>query len=192
MTPAAQEILTAPWPWYVVGPIIAGVMLALVALGRTFAVSNNLRTMCAMAGAGKASSVFRFDWKRETWNLVFVLGVFVGGAVAAGLLAPPEGNHSHVSPQTVGDLREIGVPVDEGAVPVVPTVFAWSSPKGPALLLIGGLLVGFGARYAGGCTSGHAITGLANLHLNSLVATVGFFVGGLVVTFLVLPMLFSP
>ena len=97
-----------------------------------------------------------------------------------------------MSEQTVADLREIGVQVGEGAVPVVPAVFDWTSPKGVGLLLVGGFLVGFGARYAGGCTSGHAITGLANLHLNSLVATIGFFVGGLAATFLILPLLFSP
>jgi len=185
-------MLTAPWPWYVVGPIIAGVMLALVSLGRAFAVSTNLRTMCALAGAGKASRFFRYDWKKDVWNLVFVLGALVGGAVAAGFLAPPEGNHSHVSEKTVHDLREIGVPMGEGAVPVVPTVFQWTSPKGVVLLLVGGFFVGFGARYAGGCTSGHSISGMANLHPHSLLATVGFFVGGLVTTFLVLPALFSP
>jgi len=184
-------MLAAPWPWYVVGPIIAGVMLALVSLGRAFAVSTNLRTMCSLAGAGKASSFFRYDWKADAWNLVFVLGTVVGGAVAAGLLSPPGGNVSHVSERTVLDLREIGVPVEEGRVPVVPHLFSWTSPKGVALLLVGGFLVGFGARYAGGCTSGHSISGMASLHLHSLLATIGFFIGGLVTTFLILPMLLS-
>jgi len=192
MSSHVTEIVTAPWAWYVVGPIIAGVMLALVSLGRVFAVSTNLQTMCSMAGAGGVSELFRHDWKRDVWNLVFVAGALVGGAVAAGLLAPPEGNRSHVSERTVGDLREIGVTVEDGAVPVVPAVFAWTSSKGVLLLLVGGFCVGFGARYAGGCTSGHSISGMANLRLPSLLATVGFFVGGLLATFLILPVLFSP
>jgi uncharacterized membrane protein YedE/YeeE len=189
---SANGILTASWPWYAAGPIIACVMLALLYLGRTFAVSTNLRTLCSLAGAGRASEFFRYDWKRDIWNLVFVLGALLGGAVAAGLLAPPEGNTSHVSPKTISALREIGMPLENGAVPVVPAFFNWTSPKGLALLLAGGFLVGFGARYAGGCTSGHSISGLANLQLASLLATVGFFVGGIVATFLVLPVLFSP
>ena len=57
------------------------------------------------------------------------------------------------------------------------------------MVLGGGFLVGFGARWAGGCTSGHAISGLADLQVPSLVAVVGFFVGGLAVTHLVLPLL---
>lgn len=181
-------MLTDPWPWYVVGPIIAAVMLALVSLGRAFAVSTNLRTMCSIAGAGKVSSFFRHDWKKDAWNLVFVMGALIGGALAAGFLAPPEGNLSHVSERTIGDLQGIGLQVDEAAVPVVPELFSWSSPKGVALLLVGGFFVGFGARYAGGCTSGHSISGMASLELHSLLATVGFFIGGLVTTFLILPL----
>lgn len=192
MSVSAHGILTAPWPWYAAGPLIACVMLALLYLGKKFAVSTNLRTLCSLAGAGRTSEFFRYDWKRDTWNLVFVLGALLGGAVAAGLLAPPEGNLSHVSAETVRDLREIGMPLEDGAVPMVPAFFDWRSPKGLVLLLAGGFLVGFGARYAGGCTSGHSISGLANLQLASLLSTVGFFIGGIVVTFLVLPALFSP
>lgn len=51
---------------------------------------------------------------------------------------------------------------------------ALTDPKSLAILLFGGLLIGFGARYAGGCTSGHAISGLSNLQLPSLIAVVGF------------------
>jgi uncharacterized membrane protein YedE/YeeE len=192
MSSSVNEILTGPWPWYVVGPIIACVMLALLYLGKIFALSSNLRTLCSVAGAGNATEFFRYDGKRDVWNLVFALGALVGGAVAAGFLAPPEGNGSHVSQQTVSDLREIGVPMEPGVVPVVPEIFDWRDPYGLALLLVGGFLVGFGARYAGGCTSGHSISGMANIQLPSLLATVGFFIGGLVMTFLILPVLFSP
>lgn len=50
--------------------------------------------------------------------------------------------------------------------------------------------MGFGARWAGGCTSGHAISGLSNLQLPSLVAVLGFFAGGLLMTHLLFPLLF--
>jgi hypothetical protein len=51
-------------------------------------------------------------------------------------------------------------------------------------------MVGFGSRYAGGCTSGHAISGLSDLQVPSLIAVVGFFIGGLIMTFFILPLIF--
>ena len=62
--------------------------------------------------------------------------------------------------------------------------------KGFSILLIAGILVGFGSRYAGGCTSGHAITGLSNLELPSLISVFGFFIGGLITTWFLLPLIF--
>ena len=67
---------------------------------------------------------------------------------------------------------------------------AITSLKGLILLIIGGLLVGFGTRYAGGCTSGHAITGLSSLQKPSLIAVIGFFIGGLIMTNFILPIIF--
>lgn len=55
-------------------------------------------------------------------------------------------------------------------------------------MVIGGFLVGFGTAYAGGCTSGHAIAGLADRQAASLLAVCGFFAGGLTCTYLVLPL----
>lgn len=66
-----------------------------------------------------------------------------------------------------------------------------SNPFILGILLLGGFLVGFGARYAGGCTSGHAISGLSNLQVPSLIAVVGFFVGGLVMIHLLYPFIFG-
>ena len=63
--------------------------------------------------------------------------------------------------------------------------------RGVVVLIGGGFLVGFGTAWAGGCTSGHAISGLANFQLPSLVAVLGFFAGGLVGTWLLLPWLLS-
>ena len=61
--------------------------------------------------------------------------------------------------------------------------------KGFIMMVIGGFLVGFGTRYANGCTSGHSIMGISNLQLSSLIATCCFFAGGLIMTWLILPTL---
>lgn len=185
-----QETISQTWPWYVAGPLIALTMFLLLYFGREFGVSSNLRTMCAIGGAGRYSDFFKIDWKSQMWNMVFVLGGLIGGFIAANFMAGAEGNLAHVSATTVQSLQDIGVDVKAGAVPMVPEFFSWTSLKSWLLLLIGGFLVGFGARYGGGCTSGHAISGLSNLQLPSLIAVIGFFIGGLFVTFFVLPLIF--
>lgn len=185
-----QESLAQPWPWYVAGPIIALTMFALLYFGKEFGVSGNLRTMCAIGGAGQVSDFFKFDWKGQIWNLVFVAGTLIGGYLAANFMAPPEGNLAHISDATVNDLQAIGMQIEQGAVPMVPDMFNWSTLQSWLILLSGGFLVGFGARYGGGCTSGHAISGLSNLQLPSLIAVIGFFIGGLFMTFFLLPLIF--
>ena len=184
------EFLSQAWPWYVAGPLIGFSMLALLYFGESFGVSSNLRTLCTIGGAGRAADFFKFDWRKQIWNLVFVLGTIMGGYIAATLLsnnAPME-----LSTATIDNLKDLGFSYDN--VGYLPNeLFAISStadlPK-LIILIIGGLLVGFGTRYAGGCTSGHAISGLSNLQLPSLIAVVGFFIGGLIMTFIILPLIF--
>ena len=180
-----------PWPWYVSGTIIALTMGALLWLGKNFGVSSTLRTLCAAGGAGKVSDFFRFEWKGQIWNLVFVAGSVIGGWISTQFLGAAE--TVAISESTVSDLAALGVSVEgEGLVPS--SLFSWKaleSWKGWVFLLLGGFMVGFGTRYAGGCTSGHAISGLANLQWPSLVAVVGFFLGGLLMTHLLFPMILS-
>lgn len=182
---------TQPWPWYVAGTLIALTMGALLLLGRNFGVSSTLRTLCAIGGAGKVSSFFQFDWKGQMWNLVFVAGSIIGGLISHYFLGAAD--TVAISPETVSDLAELGISTEnQGMVPQ--QLFSWealSSWQGWVFVLGGGFLVGFGTRYAGGCTSGHAISGLANLQWPSLVAVVGFFIGGLVMTHLLFPLLLS-
>ncbi|MDP5172356.1 MAG: YeeE/YedE family protein [Bacteroidia bacterium] len=182
---------TQPWPWYVAGTLIALTMGALLLLGRNFGVSSTLRTLCAIGGAGKVSSFFQFDWKGQMWNLVFVGGSIIGGLISHYFLGAAD--TVAISPETVSDLAELGISTEnQGMVPQ--QLFSWealSSWQGWVFVLGGGFLVGFGTRYAGGCTSGHAISGLANLQWPSLVAVVGFFIGGLVMTHLLFPLLLS-
>ena len=176
-----------PWPWYVAGPIIAFVMMALMLLGKSFGVSSNLRTMCSMAGAGKHTDFFKFDWRAQIWNLIFILGAAIGGALAHHFLTI---DHSiELNSKTIAELNALGIH-DAGSSFAPDALFgaeALSSIGGWLFLVIGGFLVGFGARYAGGCTSGHAISGLSNLQLPSLIAVIGFFIGGLAMTFFILP-----
>ncbi|WP_026461294.1 YeeE/YedE family protein [Adhaeribacter aquaticus] len=183
------ELLKQPWPWYISGAAIAFIMILLLVYGKSFGVSANLRTLCTIAGAGKKVKFFDFDWKTQKWNLLFLLGSILGGVVASTLLKSDE--PLQLSAATISDLKELGIAFDGGLNPS--QLFGpdfITSPKGFLILLIGGILVGFGARYAGGCTSGHAISGLSNLQIPSLVAVVGFFIGGLIMTHFILPLIF--
>jgi uncharacterized protein len=187
------DALAGPWPWYVAGPLIGLIVPVLLLVGgKVFGISANLRHICAAtpAPARLKPSFLRYDWKKAGgWNLVFVLGVAVGGFLAVTLLGAPDAGQS-ISEATRSDLAALGIQDFSGLVPS--DLFTWSwlrSPAGLTVMVLGGFLVGFGARYAGGCTSGHAISGLADFQLPSLVAVVGFFAGGLLVTWGLLPLI---
>jgi uncharacterized membrane protein YedE/YeeE len=185
-----MEYILQPWPWYVSGPLIALVMFLLLYFGRTFGMSSNLRTLCSIGGAGKNVEFFKFDWKSQRWNLVVVLGAVIGGFIAHHFLSNPI--NIDLSENTVNDLNTLGFEnVGQSLLP--PELFSWDNVltlKGISILIIGGFLVGFGTRYAGGCTSGHAITGLSSLQRPSLIAVIGFFAGGLIMIHLIYPIIF--
>jgi len=183
------ELLSSPWPWYVSGPLIGlFVPVLLLLTGKRFGISSSLRHICAAAVPGKIE-YFNYDWKgKGLWNLTMALGIFIGGIIAAQVLSGSES--VAISNATVEDLTALGLTTFEGLVPV--QLISWESllsPAGFIVIVLGGFLIGFGARYAGGCTSGHAITGIANLELGSLVAVIGFFIGGLIITFFLYPFL---
>jgi len=179
-----------PWPWYVSGPLIAFTMFILLFVGKTFGMSSNLRTLCTMCGADKTADFFRFDWKKQRWNLLVITGAIIGGFLASQYLS--DNQVPDLNPQTIEKLHASGF--ESAGKEYLPTELfgkeSFSSPKTLAILLIGGLLVGFGARYAGGCTSGHSISGISNLQLPSLIATIGFFIGGLIMIHLIFPLIF--
>lgn len=185
-----MEAVSQPWPWYVAGPLIGLVVpILLLVGGKVFGVSANLRHICA-ATFPRNVEFLKYDWKAAgMWNLVFVIGTLVGGFVAVQL-APVGGVDIAISEATRSDLAALGVTDFTGLVPE--QLISWSglaTLPGVIMIVVGGFLVGFGARYAGGCTSGHAISGLADLQFPSLVAVIGFFVGGLIVTHLLLPLI---
>lgn len=185
-----MDVILQPWPWYVSGPLIALTMALLILVGKRFGMSSNLRTLCSMGGAGKTADFFKFDWKSERWNLLVAAGVLLGGFIAQNFLSPNDA--VAISENSIAKLAEYGF--EDGGLNYMPeNLFgdsAFSDTKSLIVLIIGGFLVGFGARYAGGCTSGHAISGLSNLQLPSLIAVIGFFAGGLLMVHVLFPIIF--
>ena len=145
------EAIQAPWPWYIAGPLIGMIVPLLLLLGgKAFGISSAFRHLCAASVPGRIP-LFQYDWRREGgWNLLFALGILIGGCIAALVMLPP-GYSVAISEATQRD-----------------------------------------SRWAGGCTSGHAISGLAALQRPSMLAVLGFFAGGLLMTHVIMPLLFGP
>lgn len=184
------EIVRQPWPWYVAGTLIGLTVPILLLLGnKHFGISSSLRHICAACIPGNIP-FFKYDWKKEAWNLFFVLGVLLGGTVATYFLSNPD--PIVVSEKTVTALQELNIEVDHELMPA--SIFSFEnlfSLRGLMFFVIGGFLVGFGTRYGGGCTSGHAIMGLSNLQWPSLIATCCFMAGGFIMVHLLFPWLMS-
>ncbi|MGX5820077.1 YeeE/YedE family protein [Chitinophaga lutea] len=184
------EWISRPWPWYVAGPLIGLTVPALALIGnRSFGISANLRHACAACLPAKIP-FFQYEWKKEYWNILFVAGILLGGILTAWLL-PSQGPVA-VHPALAAELDGYGIQVGTGLLPA--SIFSWEglfTLRGLLVMAGGGLLVGFGTRYAGGCTSGHSIMGLANLQWPSLVATISFMTGGLLMTHFLLPAILS-
>ena len=184
------ESLSKPWPWYIAGPLIGLIVPALLILGnKSFGISASLRHLCAACLPAKIP-FFHYDWKKEAWNLFFVLGIFIGAILATILLADPL--PVQINPKLSNELAKFGISNYSALVPR--DLFSWSSlltARGFILMVVGGFLVGFGTRYAGGCTSGHSIMGLSTLQLPSLVATICFMIGGFIMTNFILQYILS-
>lgn len=184
-----MDAILQPWPWYISGFLIALIMLVLLLLGKQFGMSSNLRTFCTICGAGKASSFFKFNWKEQSWNLLVVGGAIIGGYIGANYLSSAE--MPVLSEATLVALNQLDININNQYLPTeLFSIEALNDIKILTILIVGGLLIGFGARYAGGCTSGHAISGLSNLQLPSLIAVVGFFIGGLFMVHILFPLIF--
>ncbi len=184
------ELLKQPWAWYIAGPLIGLTVPALLIIGnKPFGLSSSLRHICAACIPAKLP-FFQYDWKKESWNLFFVAGIFLGGVLASTFLS--DGQPLLISPDTVRDLQQFGIQDFSKAMPddlfSVEQIFTL---KGFIFMALGGFLVGFGTRYGNGCTSGHAITGLSHLQISSLIATISFMVGGILCTHFLLPLLFK-
>ena len=180
------EFLKQPWAWYVAGPLIGLMVPTLLIIGnKTLGISSSLRHICAACIPGKID-FFNYSWKKEAWNLFFVAGIVLGAFIVARFLNDP--NAVNLNPKLVAELNQYGITNQTSLMPE--QLFNWQqllTVKGIFFMVIGGFLVGFGTRYAGGCTSGHAIMGLSNLQWPSLIATVSFMVGGFIMANLILP-----
>lgn len=184
------EWLKQPWPWYVAGPLIGLTVPALLIIGnKSFGISSSLRHICAACIPAKIP-FFQYNWKKEIWNLFFVGGILLGGIVAAWLLANPAPIEVH--PDLAKELAGYGITDYNGLIPI--EVFNWPALltlRGVVMMVVGGFMVGFGTRYAGGCTSGHAIMGISNLQMPSVIATCCFMAGGFLMANWILPYLLS-
>lgn len=181
-----MEFLYESWPWYVVGPIIGLTVPALLLFGnKRLGISSSLRHLCAACYPANLP-LFRYDWKKEMWNFYFVAGLIGGGFIGGIALKNP--HPADISSSTVAQLQQLGVSDFSGVLPT--EIFNWNNlftSQGFLLMVVGGFMVGFGTRYARGCTSGHGIFGLSSLQLTSLLAVASFFIGGIVCTYFLLP-----
>jgi uncharacterized membrane protein YedE/YeeE len=185
-----MDFIKQPWHWSIAGILIGLTVPLLYLIGnKPFGISSSFRHLCAACLPGKVS-YFNYDWKKETWNIFFVTGILIGGIAGTTILANPE--PIKIAATTKDQLSQLGVTDFTQLVPM--DIFSFTgllTAKGFILIVIGGFLVGFGTRYAGGCTSGHSITGIANLQVSSLVATICFMIGGFITTWLLLPLIFK-
>jgi hypothetical protein len=176
------------WPWYVGGPLIGLFVPLLLLLGnKQLGVSGSLRAICAAVAPSRVE-FFRYDWKATgLWNIAFAIGLLVGAALTVAISGAPT---PALSLATRDAIASLGVTNVSGLVPT--EIFSWRSlltARGATCMLGGGFLVGFGSSYAGGCTSGHGVMGLAAKEVASLIAVCGIFAGGLLATYLLLPAL---
>ena len=180
------EFLQQPWPWYVAGPMIGLTVPLLLIIGnKRLGVSSSLRHICAVCTPVKIP-FFNYDWKKEVWNLFFVGGTLVGGIIATAFLINRQ--PMTINPDLVSQFSAYGINDLHSSIPS--ELFNWQqllTARGLVMIVGGGFMVGFGTRYAGGCTSGHSIMGLSNLQLPSLIATICFMAGGYIMSNLLLP-----
>ncbi|HEY1018976.1 MAG TPA: YeeE/YedE thiosulfate transporter family protein [Sediminibacterium sp.] len=182
------EWIQQPWPWYVAGPLIGLLVPVLLLIGnKSLGISSSLRHICA-ACLPAGIPFFKYNWKKEAWNLFFVAGVLGGGYLAATFLTQPD--PVIVNEKLLQELQGYGITNHDNLIPS--ELFNWPALltlKGLLLMVAGGFLVGFGTRYAGGCTSGHSIMGMSNLQFSSLIATICFMAGGFIMANLILPLI---
>lgn len=184
-----MDFILQPWPWYIAGPLIGLTLIVSVIVGgEPLGVSSSFRHICSACVPGDIE-FFKYDWKKYIWNLLFVVGVALGGFITTNFLNPAD--QVAISESTISDLSAMGITDISGYVPS--QIFNFEnllSVNGFIFLVLGGFLVGFGTRFGGGCTSGHTISGISNLQWVSLVATISFYAGGLIMTHFIYPIIF--
>ena len=187
------EFISQPWHWAVSGAMLTLLMVLMLLAGEKFGVSSSFETVCSMAGAGKKVKLFDYDWRNQIWLLIFIVGSILGGYIGSTVLQSPEPVQiSEATAAYLSQFPDVAPPMDKsGGLGFAPEkLFTFDnilSLRGFLMMVLGGFFIGFGTRWAQGCTSGHAISGLSNLQLASLIAVIGFFIGGLLMTHVLLP-----
>lgn len=145
------------WNWYIAGPLIGLFVPLLLWTGnKAFGISSSFAHICYAILPEKKKQIMNYDYKANAWKFLFVIGIAAGAFISVNFLSVEKTAFLPQNYYTLGGMIK---------------------------LFFGGLLVGFGTRYANGCTSGHSITGLSLLQSSSLKATLAFFAGGLFYTF---------
>ena len=181
------DLLSGTIPWYIGGPLL-GLMVPILYItgNKAFGISSSYRHVCASVIPSKLP-FFNYDWKKTGgWNLQLALGIIIGGAIAAYLT--PENYQINITESTTETLKTYGISNFQGFMPE--EIFSWNnlfSVPGLTILVLGGFLIGFGTRYGSGCTAGHGITGMANFQKASLIATISFFIGGMISAQFIIP-----
>lgn len=185
-----EHLLKGSWPWYITGILFGLIVPLLLVIGnKPFGISKSLKDIASLLPQ-KRFSQLKQDLTPNAWRLYLISGIIIGGYLAVVFL---NGNATvDLSKATISDLEAIGITNFDGLVPS--QIFNWEfllSTQGLLLMVLGGFLIGFGVRYANGCTSGHAIMGLSIFSPSSLIAVLGFFAGGLLMTHILFPLLFT-
>ncbi len=186
-----EDLIYPSWHWSVSGAAIALILFLLTIAGRSFGVSTTFRNICGLVGAGKKNDFFTFNPSEDSWRMFFIGGAIIGGFLAGVVFPNPYA--VGLNYDTMAALEKMGIvypdadSLGHGFFPN--EYFRWDSLKAWIIALSGGFLIGFGSRYADGCTSGHAITGLSHFQLPSLLTVIGFFIGGLLMTHFFMPII---
>ena len=169
------------WHWSISGFIIGIIVPALLLVGnKSFGISSSLKHICSIALPLK-TSFFNYDLKPHYWSFYFMGGVVLGGAISYILGNPPA---LELGPKTMTFLNNNNLALPVSLYPK--DLYNFHNIHGILLIVIGGFLIGFGTRWAQGCTSGHSIFGIANFQKASFIATIAFFIGGLTMTHFIL------
>ena len=166
-----------PLHWSISG-ILIGLCVPLLLLidNKTFGISSSL------------SDVWDRNKRRKgRWKFKFLLGVLIGAALT-NLWSDPSASLL-VSSKVINRLKDWNIDFSQGYYPI--GLFNFDNWSAVLLSLSGGFLVGYGARLANGCTSGHCISGISNLQLSSMIVTLSFFIGAIITSYLIYPMMFT-
>lgn len=160
----------SPLHWSAAGVAIGAItLLMLWLMNQRLGISTGFENLCALV---VRIPYFERDEIRasQRWRLPFLAGLVVGGflsAATSGGWTP------------FWDLGMFDASV------------GWGPAGKLAWMFAGGLLIGFGTRLAGGCTSGHGIFGVANLERASIASTLSFMAAGIVATHFVYRVVFQ-